>query len=232
MEKDMEKMAQQLAMATNGNTPTREEIESDVFDRPPIPNVLRLSTKRFINKSAIGEAVRDWLVDVCEIEQTSWKITGRDSGKDFLINFVGPPLVGARLVNKAMGNLKDDNDVYRKFTAKRMDGAEETFRVDRDENGKSRTQRRMSACLRKVIEEKLPDLEQLHIRKDFKKGKNTIFLGKDGLCTMRPKSPIISRDAFLWDLGTIAKFEIDRDALIDAVMPMFERPEDTIEWSL
>jgi hypothetical protein len=228
-------MAQQLAMASSGNTPSREEIESDIFDRPPIPNVLRLSTKRFLNKSAIEDAVKLWLVDVCEIEQTSWNITGKDSGKDFLICFNGSVLAGARLVNKAMGNLKDENDEYRKFTAKRMDGAEETFRVDRDENQKSRTQRRMAACLRKCIEESYPEgsvEHKLHVRKDHKKGRNSIFLGGEGLCTMCPKSSTITRDAFLWNLPNVATLEIDKEALLDAVLPMFDRPEDNIEWSL
>lgn len=125
-----------------------------------------------------------------------------------------------------------------------MDGAEETFRVDRDENIKSRTQRRMSACLRKVLDDLLPasepnellqkilDDKRIHVRRDSKKGRNSLFLGGDGLCTMSPVSPNITRESFLWNLPTLETYEIDKTALLDAVMPMFDRPEDTIEWSL
>ncbi len=102
----------------------------------------------------------------------------------------------------------------------------------------------MSACLRKVLDELLPSSEpnellqkiledkRIHVRRDFKKGRNSLFLGGDGLCTMSPASPNITRESFLWNLPTLETYEIDKTALLDAVMPMFDRPEDTIEWSL
>jgi hypothetical protein len=231
LEKTMDQVSQQLVLA-NKDTVTREDIDSDVFDRPAVPNVLRLSARRFINKSAVVEAISPWLIDVCQIDQERWKITGGDSGRDFLIKFQGSELVGARLVNQAMAKIKKDDGTFYKFSATRVDGNEETFRVDRDENAKSRTQRRMGACFLKAFKELHPTIEEIHTRKDHKKGRVSAFVGPEGLCTFEPKSSTVTRDAFLWNLLQVSEMAIDKEAIIAKVMPLFLRPEDNIEWCL
>jgi len=111
-------------------------------------------------------------------------------------------------------------------------GAEHPLRVDRDENSKTRTQRKMAACLIKVVSERHPDFKDLHIRRDYKKGRVSLFVGSEGLCTMVPKSSEITRDAFFWDLETVKTLKVDREELITLTMPLFERPEDNIQWCL
>ena len=49
---------------------------------------------------------------------------------------------------------------------------------------------------------------------------------------MVPKSSNIDRDFFLWDYASLEKLSIDKQALLDEVMPMFDRPEDHIQWSV
>ena len=231
LEQDMAKMSKQLELAGK-NSLSREEIDSDQFDRPANVEILRISSKRFVNKSAVEEAFTPWLVDTCGIEAGMWKITGNDSGREFIIRFQSNLLANARLVKKAMGCLKNDQGEFHTFVAIRADKSKEYMRVDRDENNQTRTQRRMAACLIKVVKEIHPTVEEIHTRKDFKKGRVSVFVGGDGLCTMVPKSTTITRDAFMWNLPKVTELKFDREALIDRVMPMFERPEDNIEWCL
>jgi hypothetical protein len=92
----------------------------------------------------------------------------------------------------------------------------------------------MAACLIKTLIAEYPALadKNVHKRTDYKKGRVSVFVGASGLCTMAPNSSEITREAFRWDLDTVDKLEIDRQDLITKTMPMFERPEDSIQWCL
>ena len=231
MQEDMEKMAKQLEIARQSSI-SREEVVSDKFDRPPDLEIIRVSSRKFVNKAAVEKAITPWLVDICEIERGMFKFTGAHSGRDFNIRFQSNQLANARMVDTAMGKLKDEDGAFRKFSAIMPSGAEHPLRVDRDENSKTRTQRKMAACLIKVVSERHPDFKDLHIRRDYKKGRVSLFVGSEGLCTMVPKSSEITRDAFFWDLETVKTLKVDREELITLTMPLFERPEDNIQWCL
>ena len=53
-------LEQQLVMA-NKNAISREEVESDAFDRPPNREILKINTKRYVTKVSVQEAVEPWL---------------------------------------------------------------------------------------------------------------------------------------------------------------------------
>ena len=232
MQEDMDKMAKQLEIATKSSM-SRDDVVSDKFDRPSDLEIIRVSSKKYVNKAAMEKAITPWLVDICKIENGMFKFTGADSGRDFTIRFQSNQLANARMVDSAMRKLKDDKGEFYKFSAIMPGGIGHPLRVDRDENPKSRTQRRMAACLIKVVSERHADIKaDVHIRKDYKKGTVSIFVGNDGLCTMVPKSTEVTRDAFYWDLETVKTLKVNREELIDLTMPLFTRREDNIEWCL
>ena len=108
----------------------------------------------------------------------------------------------------------------------------EGLRVDRDENSMARTQRRMAACLVKTLNDVHPELENVHSRKDFRKGRVSVFANGEPLCSLVPKAPTIARVFFYWNRPQLTTLELDKEKIIDAVLPMFERPEDKVEWCL
>ena len=130
-----------------------------------------------------------------------------------------------------MGNLKNENGEFQKFVAIGVDGNEYPLRLDRDENGKLRAQRRMATCLQKTTQAEY-DFENVHFRKDLKKGRVTVFVDKDPLCTMRPTAYEVTKDFFYWDLPKVAELSIDKEKLINETLEMFQRPEDKVEWCL
>ena len=236
MEKNIESLQKQLVMAEQ-NSVSREQVDSDQFDSPANIEVLKISSKRFVPKSAVEAAIEPWMASTCDIERGMWKLCGGESGRDFTVRFQSTPLGNARNVNKCMGSIKKDDGSgnYHEFIAKRVDGTNESLRVDRDENSKSRTQRRMAACLLKVITKAHPELKNVHSRKDHKKGRVSIFVDESPsipLCTMSPETSSIKVGDFLWDNDVVAEKKMDKHALLAEVLPVFDRPEDRVKWSL
>jgi len=231
LEKNIETMQKQLVMAEQ-QAVSRDQIESDKFDRPPNNEVLRISSRKFVSKPAVEAAIEPWMASTCGFERGMWALGGGESGRNFTLRFHSTPLANARNVDKCIGSLKNDDGTFREFIAKRADATTEALRVDRDENPKSRTQRRMAACLLKVICNKHPGLPNVHTRKDNKKGRVSVFVDQEPICTMSPESPSIKMEDFLWNNDLVDEKKLDKQALIDEVLPMFMRPEDKVKWSL
>ena len=217
-------MAKQTAVS-------RADIESDRFDRPANIEILKVSSRKFVTVQAVNDAISPWLTGDCKFEREAWEVSGDKSGRHFTLKFLGNMVANGRDVDSAMRLLKDSNGDFRKFLAKRADDSTEELRIDRDENGRSKAQRRMAACLLKTLKNLKPDLEEsLHIRRDYRKARISVFCDRDGICTMCPKSDAIERVFFHWDYDSLETLHLDKDAILDAVMPMFQRPEDNIRW--
>ena len=211
----------------------REEIESDKFDRPPNPEFLRLSTQKVVSLAEVSKAFGPWLTDVCEFRPDEWKIVaGTPKGKGFNLKFLQVPLTNARMVGTCMSNLKDDEGEFRTFEAKVADGSTTSIRINRDENERGRTQRRMAAVALKAIKDLYPLAANVHIRRDNKKGKVSVFVGSEGICTMDPTSGEVGRGFFLWNNPRLAEEGFDKEAILDKALLLLERPEDNIQWCL
>ena len=231
----------------NQQSVTREQVQSDKFDRPANNEIVRVSSKKFVSCISVEEALAPWLGAVCGFEPGSFKISGggRNGGRDFTIQFNLNPLANARRVDTCMSKLKDpETGEFKEFKAKLVGGGEETIRIDRDENSRSRTQRRMGAVMLAVLKEAHPELDNLHTRKDYKKSRVSIFNGQTGLVSMFPVSPNIEAGSFLWNPegvvdsseGTVSsddtRISISKSAIIKETLRKLERPEDRIQWSL
>lgn len=234
LETENRKLHDAIGLA-NQNALQRTQVESTQFDRPPNIEVLKMSTKRFVTRVSIENAITPWLVNVCEIDQNLWKIVGgAPSGKNYTVVFLQNPLTNATLVDKAIKNLKDPNGEWRVFNASRPGGLLEKIRIDRDENPKTRTQRRMAACLIKTLEmHALEAGRDFHKRFDNRTGRVSVFCDNgEGVCTMCPTSATITRDFFYWNNPALQQLGLDKESLLAETMRLFDRPEDNIPWSL
>ena len=212
---------------------SREDVASLKFDRPPNLEILRVSAKKTVTQTAVEEALHPWLQEVCGFSNQQWKIVPSvPPGRQFTLKFNLNPVSNAEMVSKAMGFMRDDAGDFRKFSCSRPDGSAESLRIDRDESDKMRTQRRMAAVSIKALGEVETALEDLHIRKDHKMARTTIFAGKLPICTMLPTSSEILPTFFGWNNLVVQEREIDKAAVLARTMELLERPEDSVQWSL
>ena len=226
------KMADEFRLARRESI-EREEVASDRFDRPASQEFIRISSRKVVSVEAVSGALAPWLADTCHFRGDEWKlIVGQVPGKQFVLKFLQVPLSNARMVSTAMSSLKDEEGVYRIFEATAADGSKNQLRIDRDENERSRTQRRMGAVLLKAIEKVGPKPVDLRIRRDHRKGMLSIFGGGDGICTMVPTSTQVTRDYFKWNNPALMELGLDKSALLDEALALLERPEDNIQWCL
>ena len=141
---------------------------------------LRVSAKKFVTIDAIRTGLTPFMGDVVGIDPDAWKVAIEGgNGKRFAITFNFLPLANARLVNKAMGSLKLPDGSFRQFSALGPDDNPVELRLDRDENSKARTQRRMSAVVRKAIATIYPNRPNVHQRRNNKMDRVTIYSEKN-----------------------------------------------------
>ena len=121
---------------------------NDSFDRPANLEIVRASARQFVTVDAVRTSLTPWMHTTVDLDPESWKVVaGTPVGKGFAIKFLLSPIQNARAVNAAMGKLKDDEGEYRVFNAKAADGSEVKLRLDRDENNRARTMRRMAMSM-------------------------------------------------------------------------------------
>ena len=225
--KDMEKQYK-LAKETSIQ---REHVLSDKFDRPPNLEILRISTRKAVTNAAISDAIAPWLSEHVGINAEEWKVVaGNPPGKGFYVHFLQVPHVNARYVDSAMSKLKDDAGTWREFMAKAPDASNNKLRVEKDENPRARTQRRMAAVMLKTLLDDNKELENVHIRRNPRKCMVSIFAGDLGVCTMEPTSAEVAKEFFLWNPEAIDKLVLDKEELLDKTMLLLGRPEERIEW--
>ena len=49
---------------------------------------------------------------------------------------------------------------------------------------------------------------------------------------MAPTSDKVERTFFLWNNTAVSDLGLDKNAILEATMPLFDRPEDQVQWSL
>ena len=226
-------LAEQLSIAKK-QTFERADVESDNFDRPPNLEIIRITAKKALTTEAVKNSLAPWLNEVVGMDCESWKIVvANQSGKVFFLKFCFLPLQNSRAVNKAMGCIKNEDGSYRKFTAEAADSTVNCIRLDRDENPKSRTQRRMAAVFKGVVANKYPNIDSVNFRRNQKLERTTVYVGEGSgtpLCTFAPKSDTIEASYFLWNYDAVAEFKIDKDKVIEATIEQLDNPDESIEW--
>ena len=223
-------LAEQLSVAKK-QTVERADVEADNFDRPPNLEVIRITSKKPLATEAVKTALAPWLSEVVGLDSDSWKIVvANQSGKGFLLKFCFLPLQNSRTVNKAMECIKKEDGTFREFTTVAADSSVNRIRLDRDENPKSRAQRRMAAVFKGVVADTYPDLENVHFRRNQKLERTTVFVGATPLCTFAPTSHRIDPSFFLWNYDAVTEYKIDKAAVIRDTLAKLDNPEESIEW--
>jgi hypothetical protein len=220
------RMEEQLRLA-NSNALTREEVDSDVFDRPMDLSIIRISSPKFATKVAIEDAITPWLTNA-GVSRDQWTLSGNTTGRKFNVNFLLNPLSAARLVGECLAALKDDNGKWIEIFVTLVSRERVKLFVGADENDKAGVQRRMAKALIRAINEVAPHVEEVH----FRKRKNSVFAGKVGISSMAPSGPNPSVASFLWNHQGLDHLGLDRALLLTKTLKFMESPEDQIPWSL
>ena len=135
--------------------------------------------------------------------------------------------------NQTMGCIKKEDGTYHEFMAVAADASANRIRLDRDENPKARTQRRMAAVFKGVVANKYPNIENVHFRRNQKLERTTVHVGGGAgtpLCTFVPTSDRIEPAFFLWNYAAVTQYEIDKEAIVESTMEQLDNPEESVEW--
>ena len=220
-------LEEQLRIA-NKNMVSKLDVESNVFDRPPNLSILKVNANRYISKRAVEDALVPWLSEI-KIPQDQWELEGKSpQGKYFTVKFLLNPLSAARAAQDAIGNLRDSDGNWRTIEAKLFNNDKEKLHIGPDDNEKSRTKRRMAACVKKAIGELYPELPNVH----FKPYKEAIYSDKTGICFLNPSSKEVSKESFLWNNEALPELQICKPRLLEKILQLLERPASQIPWSL
>ena len=232
LEAKQEEFSRQLLLAQKAGV-EREDLAGDAFDRPANLEVIRVSTRQFVTLDAVRTAITPWMGDTVAIDPESWKlVAGTPVGKGFVIKFLLSPIQNARAVNAAMGKLKNDEGEYLEFHARAADSSEVKLRLDRDENHRARTMRRMAMSMVTALKSQREDIPNIHFRRNQRKGMVSVFGDRTPIATMDPETPTIVEDSFKWNYLALANLEIDRPALVEKTLELLEDPTEAVEWRL
>jgi hypothetical protein len=221
------RLEQQLLLA-NQNAVSREDINSDEFERPPNVEIIRINAHRFVTKGSVEDAITPWLTD-SGIESNQWTLEASvPTGKNFIVRFMLNPISAGRLAKDALGNRKDENGQYKVFTAKLVNGNTEKLHIGPDESPKTRTSRVTGKAVRDALAELYPEIQGVH----YRLYKASIFAGTVGICRLYPKSPTVTKNDIFWQTCAVNDLGLDKAKLLDNIMRRLARPEDTIEWCL
>ena len=131
----------------NQNAISREDLRSDAFDRPPNLEIIRVKATRYVTKRSVHDALAPWLAEV-DIKDNQWVLEGREpQGKFFVIRFQLNPLSAARMVQDALGNLKDQNGNWKTINAKLINGQLEKLHIGGDESEAPCFRRKMESAV-------------------------------------------------------------------------------------
>ena len=91
----------------------------------------------------------------------------------------------------------------------------------------------------KTIAELAEGTEDLHIRKDPRMSRVTIFAGKTAVCSMAPESREVQSKFFLWNLElvkgnriSIGEATFSKEEAVEKATRLLDRPEDAVQWSV
>jgi sugar-specific transcriptional regulator TrmB len=217
----------QLKIANTSGT-TREQLNSDQFDRPPCLEIIRINSSRYVTKRSVENTITPWLAET-GVTSEQFSLEGSaPNGKNFVVRFKLNTLSAARTVKEVLKTLKDEDGNWRKFNALLVNGQTESLHIGADVGAKARLQRRMGKVLQNAIAELYPNLEEVHYRAHFQ----SVYAAKVAICHMEPEGPIPGRNHMLWNHPGLAELELDKATLLDRTVQLLERPEDNIQWSL
>ena len=181
-------LERQLLIA-NQTSVTRQEVDSNISDRPANPEIIRINARRYVTKLSVREAIEPWLHEV-GIKSDQYSLVGHaPNGKQFTIKFPLNPLSSARLAREALDGLRDEDGIWKKFQAKLVNGSLEQINIGGDENNKTRTIRRMSKAFKTAMGELHAEVEDVH----YRAYKEAIFFNNVGIANLtQPPIPQMS----------------------------------------
>jgi len=209
---------------------TREDVQSDKFDRPANLEVIKVRSHIYVSKRAVEDSLAPWLNEN-GIKPEEYTLEGNEpQGKFFTLRFCVNPLSNARMVETSLKSLKDKNGKRKEIKAKLPNNREQILHIGGDENDQVRTKRRMVACFKKALEALKPDMDMESVF--CKWYKSSIFCDKLEVCMVDPKSRNIKRDEYWWNKDALTELQINKDVFLDKIFSFVERPEEKVQWSL
>jgi len=215
----------------NKSAITREDLNQDLFDRPPDLGIIKISSQKFASKMAVEDAITPWLAS-CGLARDIWTITGRPSGKRFYVKILQNPLSAAKLVLECLGNLKDENGNWKNFDVQLVGGKSCKLFIGGDESPKAGVQRRLAACLKKALAQLYPQIEEVHYRPRAKVGP-AVYSANVPLATLQPESESPEKKSILWNptaLPDLAKFGFDRNSVVNQTFKFLDGDDEPIQW--
>ena len=88
----------------------------------------------------------------------------------------------------------------------------------------------MAAVLRKAVEEKYPELENVHQRRNHKMDRITVHVGQLPLSTMVPTSEEVQASFFEWNYEALEELKVEKEAVLEKALHLLENPDNDVQW--
>ena len=80
----------------------------------------------------------------------------------------------------------------------------------------------MAAVLKKAIIASYPDRQDVHVRRDLRKGRVSVFVGRTAVATMDPTNAEVTPEFFLWDHENLDILKFNKELLRDKAIELLE----------
>ena len=192
---------------------TREDLQSQDFERPPDLTIIKIKAPKFATKIAVENAVTPWINGIRGAKDL-WTVSGNTTGKKFTIRFQQNPVTAAGLVKDCLAGLKDSNGIWKEIMCDLPNSEKARLHISADESPRVELQRRMGAAMRKAIAELYPHFPEVH----YRHAEAAVYSDRDGIASMQPKDKNVVAASFHWNHPGVEKLKINKEALINKTL--------------
>lgn len=187
------------------------------------PTIIILTTPLLVAKSAVEDAVCDWLAQTATKQQ--FRIEGAAMSKRFVVRFLGEPLAAGRRCKMSFESLRNADGSWVDLKVDGPAGAKISLYTSADKNKHQACTERFGKVLQKALATTL--------------GKEVHLLKRDGTCTIAwdpvakvdPQEDGSCRLMFLGE--AMAKHNIDKEAVKQKFAELSAaRPLSSLQWSI
>ncbi|CAK0883073.1 unnamed protein product [Prorocentrum cordatum] len=225
MQEQIKQLQSALAVANSTTPAPRPAAGSDTFTRDTDETIIQVFAGKLVAKSAVHDVLAPW-VEESGVTSEQWELTATDPlSKFFTIQLKGAVGLAARRVQKLLASLRVGN-TWREFNVEAHAWGQARLHLSQDKNAKQIK----TEVIDRKLRSKFVELYGASQRVFFDRDRGWLSLRWDALCKLECL-PGREPTRVLWNPGTISKYSVPKDRLVDAVKDIIE-PGRGPEWCL